>query len=128
MKKLVIAGTYEQAQLWIKNDLAKRSAAGETTLSQSEYTVVHNSEQLLGLRDPHGVFVGTWKTRADINDIVDVLYARTMGKNHSLDKVYHELTKQDDLVGNSPQQEMIDKLRELMRRDIDETLLRRIGI
>ena len=128
MKTLVIAGTYEQAQLWIKNDLAKRSVLGETTLSQSEYIVVHNVDQLLGLRDPHGVFVGTWKTRADINEIVDVLYARTKSKNHSLEKVYHELTKQDELVGNSPQQEMIDKLREIMVRNIDETVLKRIGM
>lgn len=95
MKKLVIAGTYEQAQLWIKNDLNKRAALGETTLSLSEYTVVHNREQLLGLRDPHGIFVGTWKTRADINDIVDALYIKTKSKNYSLEKIYSALTKED---------------------------------
>ena len=95
MKKLVIAGTYEQAQLWIKNDLTKRAVAGETTLSLSEYTVVHNREQLLGLRDPHGVFVGTWKNRADINDIIDVLYSRTKSKNYSLDKIHHDIMRED---------------------------------
>jgi len=73
MKKLVIAGSYEQAQLWIKNDLAKRSAAGETTLSQSEYTIVHNQDQLRGMRDPNGIFVGTWRERKDIFEILNML-------------------------------------------------------
>ena len=73
MKKLVIAGTYEQAQLWIKNDLAKRSAVGETTLSQSEYIVVHNPDQIKGMRDPHGVFIATWRERKDIFEILNML-------------------------------------------------------
>jgi hypothetical protein len=73
MKTLVIAGTYEQAQLWIQNDLAKRSAAGETTLSQSEYTIVHNPDQLRGMRDPNGVFVATWRERKDIFEILNML-------------------------------------------------------
>ena len=73
MKTLVIAGTYDQAQLWIKNDLAKRSALGETTLSMSEYIVVHNPDQIKGMRDPHGIFVGTWKQRKDIFEILNML-------------------------------------------------------
>ena len=73
MKKLIIAGSYEQAQLWIKNDLAKRNAAGETTLSMSEYTIVHNEDQLRGMRDPHGIFVGSWRERKDIFEILNML-------------------------------------------------------
>jgi hypothetical protein len=73
MKKLVIAGTYDQAQLWIHNDLAKRSAAGETTLSMSEYNIVHNPDQLRGMRDPNGIFVGRWRERKDIFEILNML-------------------------------------------------------
>ena len=129
MKKLVIAGSYEQAQLWIKNDLAKRNAAGEpiSTMPKSDYMVVHNPDQIKGLRDPHGVFVGTWKNRADINDIVDALYARTMGKNHALDKVYHDLTR-EDFIGNTPDQVIMDELSKILKRDIDASVLERIGI
>lgn len=128
MKKLVIAGSYEQAQLWIKNDLAKRNAAGETTLSMSEYTIVHNPDQIKGLRDPHGVFVGTWKNRADINDIIDVLYERTSSKNHALDKVYIELSREDHLVGNTPDLAILDETIKILKRDIDDSVLERIGI
>ena len=73
MKKLVIAGTLSEAQHWIIIDLAKRSAAGETTLSMSEYTIVHNEDQLRGMRDPKGIFVGTWKQRKDIFEILNML-------------------------------------------------------
>ena len=75
MKKLVIAGTYDQAQLWIKNDLAKRSAAGEpiSTIPMSDYTIVHNQDQLRGMRDPNGIFVGSWRERKDIFEILNML-------------------------------------------------------
>lgn len=126
MKKLVIAGSYEQAQLWIKNDLAKRSAAGEpiSTIPKSDYMVVHNPDQIKGLRDPHGVFVGTWKNRADINDIIDVLYARTQSKNHALDKVYSELTR-TDFIGNTPD---LDETIKILKCYVDASVLERIGI
>jgi hypothetical protein len=85
MKTLVIAGTYEQAQLWIKNDLAKRSALGETTLSQSEYTIVHNPDQLRGMRDPNGVFVATWRERKDIFEILNMLLVNmTIPSKHDI--------------------------------------------
>ena len=73
MKQLVIAGSYEQAQLWIQNDLAKRSAAGETTFNLSEYSIVHNQDQLRGMRDPKGIFVGSWRERKDIFEILNML-------------------------------------------------------
>ena len=75
MKKLIIAGSYEQAQLWIKNDLAKRNAAGEpiSTIPKSDYMVVHNEDQLRGMRDPNGIFVGSWRERKDIFEILNML-------------------------------------------------------
>lgn len=75
MKKLIIAGSYEQAQLWIKDDLAKRNAAGEpiSTIPKSDYSIVHNPDQIRGMRDPNGVFVGTWKQRTDIFEILNML-------------------------------------------------------
>jgi hypothetical protein len=85
MKKLVIAGTYEQAQLWIKNDLAKRSAAGETTFNLSEYSIVHNPDQLRGMRDPTGIFVATWRERKDIFEILNMLLVNmTIPSKHKI--------------------------------------------
>jgi len=72
-KKLVIAGTTHQARDWIIQDLERRERAGETTLSLSEYTIVHRADQLRGLRNPDGVFIGTWRERRDLVEIVDGL-------------------------------------------------------
>ena len=127
MKKLVIAGTHDQAQLWIQNDLAKRSAAGETTLSMSEYVIIDSPTKLRGMIDPHGVFVGTWKQRADINDIIDVLHNNTRRTNHALDKVYSELSR-TDFIGNTPDQAMLDELSDILLKDIDASVLKRIGM
>jgi hypothetical protein len=73
MKKLVIGGNAEQARSWILADLDRRHKQGETTLSLSEYTIVHRSDQLRGLRNPDGILIGTWSERKDIAEIVDGL-------------------------------------------------------
>jgi hypothetical protein len=72
-KKLVIGGNSEQARHWIIQDLERRERAGETTLSLSEYTIVHRADQLRGLRNPDGVFIGTWRERRDLAEIVEHL-------------------------------------------------------
>ena len=72
-KRLVIGGNSEQARYWILSDLERRKNAGETTLSLSEYTIVHRPDQLRGLRNPDGIFIGTWSERKDLVEIIDGL-------------------------------------------------------
>lgn len=127
MKKLVIAGTLHEAQYWIINDLAKRSALGETTLSMSEYLIIDSPTKLRGMIDPHGVFVGTWKQRADINDIIDVLHTNTRRTNHALDKVYSELTR-EDFTGNNPDKALLDETIKILKCYVDASVLERIGM
>jgi hypothetical protein len=63
MKILVIAGSYDQANIWMH-------ARQKRTVT---HTVVHNADQLRGMRDPSGVFVGTWRERKDIFEILNML-------------------------------------------------------
>ena len=72
MKTLVIAGTEHEANYWIIQDLGKKYPSN-TSLSMSDYSIVHNQDQLRGMRDPKGVFVGTWKQRKDIFEILNML-------------------------------------------------------
>lgn len=72
MKTLVIAGTEHEAKYWIIQDLGKKYPFN-LSLSMSNYTIVHNQDQLRGMRDPNGVFVGTWKQRKDIFEILNML-------------------------------------------------------
>jgi hypothetical protein len=72
MKTLVVAGTQQEANYWIRQDLGKKYPS-MTSLSMSDYTIVHNADQLRGKRDPSGVFVGNWRNRKDIFEILNML-------------------------------------------------------
>lgn len=77
MKTFVIAGNSEQARQWIREHIAKRQQRGETTLSLSEYVTVDGADKLRGTRDPHGVFIGTWIDRTDLDPIFQQLLTAT---------------------------------------------------
>lgn len=83
-KTFVIAGDSTQARFWISLDCQKRSAAGET-ISLSDYITVSDQNKLRGIRNPHGVFIGTWYKRSDITDILNMLRVTT-GKNSGIKK------------------------------------------
>jgi len=72
MKTLVIAGNANEAKYWIIQDLGKKYPSN-TSLSMSDYIIVSNPDQLRGMRDPKGIFVGTWKQRTDIFEILNQL-------------------------------------------------------
>lgn len=73
MKKYVIAGNSTEARDWIRENMQRRQAAGETTLSLSEYVTVNTVSSLYGVADVSGVFYGSWKERDDIEEIVQEL-------------------------------------------------------
>ena len=73
MKKLVIAGNKFEAVTWIHADLDKIYATKPSTKSMSDYIIVSNPDQLRGMRDPKGIFIGTWKQREDILEILSTL-------------------------------------------------------
>lgn len=72
MQTLVIAGNAHEAKYWMINDLGKRYPSN-TSLSMSDYIIVHNPDQLRGMRDPTGIFIGTWKQRKDIFELLNHL-------------------------------------------------------
>jgi len=39
----------------------------------SNYIIVHSPDQLRGMRDPKGIFIGTWRERTDIFEILNRL-------------------------------------------------------
>jgi hypothetical protein len=71
MKTLVVAGTQHEANYWIIQDLGKNPS--NTSLSMSDYIIVHSPDQLRGMRDPKGIFIGTWRNRKDIFEILSTL-------------------------------------------------------
>jgi hypothetical protein len=71
-KTYVIAGTKHEADYWIIQDLGKKYPTN-TSLSMSDYIIVTSPDQLRGMRDPKGIFVGTWKQRTDIFELLNML-------------------------------------------------------
>lgn len=91
MKTFVIAGTHAEAKFWIKQDLDKRWDNGETSLTLSHYWIVSNAVNLKGVSNPHGVFVGTWKNRTDILEIVKQLMISSHLGNTALKEIYESI-------------------------------------
>ena len=83
MKTLVIAGNANEAKYWIIQDLGKKFP--NTSQSMSDYSIVHNQDQLRGMRDPKGIFVGTWRERKDIFEILNMLLVNmTIPSKHKI--------------------------------------------
>jgi hypothetical protein len=72
MKTLVIAGNAHEANYWIIQDLGKKYPRN-TLLAMSDYIIVHSLDQLRGMRNPNGIFIGTWRERKDIFEILNML-------------------------------------------------------
>ncbi len=93
MKKFVIAGTNHEANDWIRRDMEKRHISGITTLSRSEYVYVADPIVLRGFRDPHGVFIGTWRERKDIKLVVETLFLQCVHINPQLEMIRREVNR-----------------------------------
>lgn len=68
----MIAGNQVQANHWIITDLGKKYPSN-TSLSMSDYIIVHSSDQLRGMRNPNGIFIGTWQERKDLYLLLNTL-------------------------------------------------------
>lgn len=66
MRLFVIAGTYDEFKYYTRDKVLDK-----------HYVYVLRSESLHGFRDIHGVFIGTWRERSDIIQILDTLITRT---------------------------------------------------
>ena len=77
MKYFVIAGNYEQARRWTA--LNKERIYQQENLQLGTMQYVDGVETLKGIREPRGIFIGTWYKRPDIQEIFDQL--RVAGAN-----------------------------------------------
>jgi hypothetical protein len=92
-KIYVIAGNRDQAHQWMKENIQKRMASGETTLSYSDYVLFTNVDSLRGVANPHGVFVGTWRERDDLDNVFMILLSHTNiteQSHRTLNRLYGE--------------------------------------
>ena len=72
-KLFVIAGTHSE----YKNYVHKKLKEG----SEAFYVYVSSVDALRGFSDPHGVFIGSYKNRKDIRDILNQINIARSDKN-----------------------------------------------
>ncbi len=66
MKIFVIAGTFVEFSYYIRDKVLDK-----------HYVYVSSPETLYGHKDIHGVFIGSWRKRKDIVEILDAIITRT---------------------------------------------------
>ena len=99
-KIFVIAGDDKEAFKWMAEDSLRRWCKVATTgasASLSEYVICRGVLNVRGYRNPHGVFIGTWRDRSDIKDIIMALLVATDEKNDKLQKVWEEIYPKNPL-------------------------------
>jgi hypothetical protein len=77
MKTYIIAGNSEQARHWLRE---KEYYTG-FAYRPNDFQIVVSVDNLRGIENPSGVFVGTWHQREDIVDILHVLQSRMRKTN-----------------------------------------------
>lgn len=91
MKTFVIAGTYAQGMAWVRQNISDYVTTHGGWRSLSDYVIVKDAISLKGYSNPHGVFVGTWRDRKDIKDIVVGIHLQSAGTNVAIKNIMTEL-------------------------------------
>ena len=121
----VIAGNQDEYKNYI------RDKAGD-----NHYVYVSNPETLIGFRDIHGVFIGTWRDRSDIIQILDTLITRTNNidtiKDLYLQVTSHAIKNTAKYIHTNPvvqanlEQIILEQLASGIQKEIDYEILRDI--
>jgi hypothetical protein len=130
-KIFVIAGTYQEAQLWIAKNYQERVAIGDQQASTRDYKYISHADDIKGYTNPHGVFVGNWLGRPDIFEIVEALMLRSTHVNKALGKIYSDLKPKvrptPKLTGSQITQAYVDEAAQLLAQEIDAEVLRNLA-
>lgn len=79
----VIAGNESQFHNYVRN---------KPLNGDKKYFYVYSADTLRGFVNPHGVFVGGWRFRKDIGDILHELNVRSSVPNPTVEKLLRELS------------------------------------
>ena len=119
MKVFVVAGNHDEAYTYINRKLEERIANGETVSKIGDYVYVDSVIRLRGVSNPHGVFIGTWKDRPDILEIVFELIMHSTDPT-KLRKIHDDLY--NNLTAEQKRMESIKKAAKSLSDEIDKEL------
>ncbi len=111
----VVAGNRNEFDSYVRN---------KPLNGDKKYHYVQSAEYLRGVRNPHGVFIGSWKHRDDIIQILDQLIISTSDNTDKLYQIKIDLIRNataavihssavsnaSQLLSNAIDQEILDQL------------------
>ncbi len=123
MKVYVVAGNHNEAYEYINRKIAERISNGETVSKIGDYVYLDKVNRLRGVSNPHGVFIGTWRDRPDILDIVFELIMHSTDSTR-LREIHDELYK--NLTEEQKRMESIKKAAKALSDEIDKELMKEL--
>lgn len=123
----VVAGNFHQAKNYIAKKRQEAMASDVPPLLHDSHLYVKDFTSLKGVRDPHGVFIGTWRDRLDIYEVVHELCLCWAGKNHQLNAMLKGL---QPIVKPTPKKmtsdEAVSAAADLLAKEIDAEVIRQV--
>jgi hypothetical protein len=104
----VIAGNVHQYNEYIRN---------KPLNGDKKYSYVAGVHVLKGYSNPHGVFIGSWKHRNDIIEILEQLIVSTSDNTDKLQKI------RTDLIKNATKEAAIQSASDMLAKAIDQEVL-----
>jgi hypothetical protein len=119
----VVAGNHEQAYQYINRKIEERVRNGEEVSKINDYSYVRDVTTLRGVSNPKGVFIGSWKERKDIKDIVQQLMVSQTHVNPVLIKIWKEVRNEPSNAAPIQPSQGILRGAEMLAQAIDEEVL-----
>lgn len=93
MNILIVAGNHMEFTAYKRQKLNQALMNDDAGLGMEvqAYRYVDSADKIRGMRDVTGVFIGSWRSRKDILEIVAQLRFMMSQRNHALEKVWNEL-------------------------------------
>lgn len=126
MKTFVISGTWDQFNYYMRDKVIDK-----------HYVYVSSPDTLRGHQDIHGVFIGSWRERSDIVEILDALITRTTNTDVIKD-LYKQVTVIPSPISVTYKQhntrrtikeledEIAEEISRILQKEIDEQMVRNI--
>ncbi len=89
----VVAGTRAEYNEFTRKKCDELLKEGNTSISLSNFIYVDSEDKLRGFSNPHGYFIGSWRTRSDIERILVQIESASTYLNSALDKIFFEYNK-----------------------------------
>ena len=127
MKIYVIAGNTQE---FLHYRADKWTSLKDTVdgININDFINVSSCNVLRGVTNPHGVFIGTWRNRLDINEVLNTLSLFSHAPNAALDKIRSEIVppiKPTPKIRPSSE-DVVNAAAERLAKEIDEEVVKQL--